>query len=131
MEPYQRIVDALRGPCAEAGFDLLQPLCVGWYNDAVEGPLRLEDFGSSEHLAVVIGNTRAVWPRFCDAVRREPALLGLEHPFDAYTERSVTPPLKRSGFGRACAGHMTAAHESSRCSAWRTWRGWLICPRAT
>lgn len=97
MEPYQRIVNELRGPCSDAGFDLIQPLAVGWYNDAVDGALRLEDFGSSAHLAVVVGNTRALWPRFCAAVRREPALLSLEHPLDAHTERSITVAVEAVG----------------------------------
>jgi methylmalonic aciduria homocystinuria type C protein len=97
MESYLRIVNELRGSCSEAGFDLIQPLAVGWYNDSVEGALRLEDFGASAHLAVVIGNTRALWPRFCDAVRRDPELLSLEHPLEAYTERSITRAVDAVG----------------------------------
>lgn len=97
MESYLRIVNELRGPCSEAGFDLIQPLAVGWYNACVEGALRLEDFGVSAHLAVIIGNTRAVWPRFSDAVRRDPELLSLEHPLQAYTERCITRAVEGVG----------------------------------
>jgi cyanocobalamin reductase (cyanide-eliminating) / alkylcobalamin dealkylase len=97
MESYLRIVNELRGPCSDAGFDLIQPLAVGWYNDSVHGALRLEDFGASAHLAVVIGNTRAMWPRFCDAVRRDPALLCLEHPLEAYTERCIARAVEAVG----------------------------------
>lgn len=87
--PYLGVVDELRRSCSEAGFDLVQPLCVGWYNCRVEGALRLEDFGSSTHLALVIGNTRALWPRFLEAIRREPELARSEHPLDTYSERCI------------------------------------------
>ena len=107
MKSYLHIVDELRAPCSEAGFDLIQPLAVGWYNDCVEGALRLEDFGASAHLAVVIGNTRALWPRFCDAARRDPALLALEHPLEAYTERSITRAVQALGI----PGSLRWSHE--------------------
>lgn len=97
MKPYLRIVHELSGPCSEAGFDLIQPLAVGWYNDCVEGALRLDDFGASTHLAVVIGNTRALWPRFCDAARREPELLSVEHPLEVYTERCIARAVAEIG----------------------------------
>ena len=83
-------LDALRGACAAAGFDLLQPLQVGWYNAQVSGTLRLEDYGSPTRLAVVIGNTRALWPEFLAALRAEPALLSEPHPLYAYAEQRIT-----------------------------------------
>jgi cyanocobalamin reductase (cyanide-eliminating) / alkylcobalamin dealkylase len=97
MELYLRIVNELRGPCSDAGFDLIQPLAVGAYNDSVDGPLRLEDFGVSAHLVVVIGNTRALWPRFCDALRRDQALAAMEHPLEAYTERCISRAVEAIG----------------------------------
>jgi methylmalonic aciduria homocystinuria type C protein len=74
---------------AELGFDLVQPLQVGWYNAVVNGSLRLADFGSPEHLAVVIGNTRALWPKFLAALRADPELLAAPHPLHEYTERAI------------------------------------------
>lgn len=79
----------LRRACEAAGFDLVQPLQVGWYNSAVTGSLRLEDFGSPGNLALVIGNTRALWPKFLAALRSEPALLSAPHPLYLYTERAI------------------------------------------
>ena len=75
---------------AAAGFDLVQPCRVGWYNDAVSADLRLEDWGSAHNLALVVGNTRALWPAFLAAIEREPALLQAADPLDRYTEREVT-----------------------------------------
>lgn len=87
--PYSKIVSELSSACSEAGYDLIQPLCVGWYNERVEGALRLDDFGSGSHLALVIGNTRALWPKLRQAVRRDPELAACEHPLDAHAERSI------------------------------------------
>lgn len=93
--PTGQVLAELRRACAATGFDLVQPLQVGWYNAIVNGSLRLEDFGSPEHLAVVIGNTRALWPKFLAALRAEPELLAAPHPLYRYTERAIT---------QACAG---------------------------
>lgn len=90
-----RFLTELRATCTEAGFDLVQPLQVGWYNVQVEGDLKLLDFGSPAHLGIVIGNTRALWARFIAALRAEPALLLAEHPLQTYTERTLTAAVAR------------------------------------
>jgi len=86
---HEQVIEPLRRECSEAGFDLVQPLQVGWYNAQVSGPLRLEDFGSDSTLALVIGNTRALWPRFLSALRADPALQAAAHPLYAYTEQCI------------------------------------------
>jgi hypothetical protein len=88
-------VEQLRRDCAAAGFDLVQPLQVGWYNAQVSGSLRLEDFGSPAHLALVIGNTRALWDPFLRALDSDPELLSTAHPLYTYTERCVTRAASR------------------------------------
>jgi methylmalonic aciduria homocystinuria type C protein len=90
-EPIETLlIQHLRSACREAGFDLLQPLRVGWYNDRVEPPLRLESFGSDDNLALVIGNTRALWPVFLAALARDPELAAGPDPLDTYTVRRLT-----------------------------------------
>lgn len=89
MSPAARITRELRERVAAAGFDLLTPLQVGWYNEQVEGSLRLEDFGAPANLAVVIGNTRALWPAFMSALEHNPELLEAEHPLERYVEASI------------------------------------------
>jgi methylmalonic aciduria homocystinuria type C protein len=81
----EQVVARLREACAASGFDLMMPLQIGWYNDGVEGSLRLDDLGSSTHLAVVVGNTRALWPVWRAALQRDPALSASENPLDEYT----------------------------------------------
>ena len=91
VEPdaVERVIAPLRRECSETGFDLVQPLQVGWYNAQVSGSLRLADFGAPSTLAVVIGNTRALWPRFLSALRADPTLLAAPHPLYAYTEQCI------------------------------------------
>jgi methylmalonic aciduria homocystinuria type C protein len=93
--PAGQALEQLRRSCETAGFDLVQPLQVGWYNALVTGSLRLEDFGSPTHLAVIIGNTRALWPKFLAALRADPELLAAPHPLYRYTEQAIAA---------ACAG---------------------------
>ena len=75
--------------CLAAGLDLAAPLRVGWYNDAVDPHLRLHDFGNPESLAVLIGNSRALWPRLLDALRTDVELLDDANPVEGYTMRCV------------------------------------------
>lgn len=89
-DPAGQVIAELRQRCEAAGFDLVQPLQVGWYNAIVTGSLQLADFGSRAHLAVVIGNTRALWPKFLLALRAEPELLSEPHPLYRYTERAIS-----------------------------------------
>lgn len=89
------VMNTLRAELAPRGFDLLQPFRVGRYNDGVEPALRLEDWGSSDNLAVIVGNTRALWPVWLDALGRDAALAGADDPLDTYTERSLSLALAR------------------------------------
>jgi methylmalonic aciduria homocystinuria type C protein len=84
------LTESLRAACRDAGFDLLQPARVGAYNRVVEPALRLEDFGDEDHLVLVVGNTRALWPVLLDALRHDPQLASAPDPLDAYSERSLT-----------------------------------------
>jgi cyanocobalamin reductase (cyanide-eliminating) / alkylcobalamin dealkylase len=87
---HVELIEGLRSACESAGFDLLQPLRVGWYNGSVEPALRLETFGSDENLALVVGNTRALWPIFLEALAADPALAEVADPLDTYTVRRLT-----------------------------------------
>lgn len=101
------LIGTLVDGCRRFGFDLVQPLRVGWYNDAVAAPLRLEDFGSAEHLAVVVGNTRALWPVWRAALASDPALAACPDPLDTYTVRVLSQVV--SGLGPLVS--LRFAHE--------------------
>lgn len=71
------------------GLDLVQPFAVAWYNDAIEEPLRLPDFGDPGRLGLLIGNTRALWPVFLEALREDATLLESRNPIESYVMRVV------------------------------------------
>jgi hypothetical protein len=76
-------VDALAA-LAAAGFDIVHPFDTA---AASQGP-GLAVLGGGPRLGLLIGNTRALWPRFCDALR-DPALAAESDPLDRYTERAI------------------------------------------
>lgn len=80
-------ISALREECTRAGFDLCDPIHTKWYNDLIEkeghvakGTLQKipepptivegDGDGVTQHKfnAVLIGNSKAVWPKFIDWV---------------------------------------------------------------
>lgn len=77
----------VRDACARRGLDLAQPLRVGWYNALVEPAHRLPDFGRPSALAVIVGNTRALWPHLAAALRADAGLATGPDPVDRYCER--------------------------------------------
>jgi methylmalonic aciduria homocystinuria type C protein len=79
--------------CAAAGLDLVQPLRVGWYNDRIEAELRVPDLGRPANLAVLIGNTRVLWERFVEALRRDPGRAAGDDPLDDYVIAAITEVL--------------------------------------
>jgi methylmalonic aciduria homocystinuria type C protein len=79
--------------CAVAGLDLVHPFCVAWFNDGAAASERLPDFGRTDALALLIGNTRGLWPRFLDAWRHDPGLRAEANPIECYTTRVVSAAL--------------------------------------
>jgi cyanocobalamin reductase (cyanide-eliminating) / alkylcobalamin dealkylase len=97
MLGLDEVMRRLGSALAPRGFDLMQPFRIESYNALVEPPLALEDWGSGDHLAVVVGNTRALWPVWLDALASEPALAAASDPLDAYTERVLGDVVARLG----------------------------------
>jgi cyanocobalamin reductase (cyanide-eliminating) / alkylcobalamin dealkylase len=74
----------LAARAAAAGFDLAAPFAIE------PGDAPLPRFGRARALGVVVGNTRALWPRFAAAVAADPALAADPDPLDRYTEATLT-----------------------------------------
>lgn len=91
----------MRTRCAAAGLDLVQSFAVGWYNAAVAEDLRLPDLGRASALGLLIGNTRAYWPRFVAALRESPALLDDPDPIERHAGDAVAAAV--AGLGLRCA----------------------------
>jgi cyanocobalamin reductase (cyanide-eliminating) / alkylcobalamin dealkylase len=52
---------------------------------------------SQNPLGLVIGNTRAIWPKFLAALHERPELLACEHPLDQWVEERISSAVFRSG----------------------------------
>jgi methylmalonic aciduria homocystinuria type C protein len=91
MHDWERAFAAIRDGAAAAGFDLAAAGRVGDYNAVTPEACRLPDHGDARSLAVVVGNTRAMWPRFLAALRAEPERLRARDPLDAWTMASLGP----------------------------------------
>lgn len=80
---HGRGVDALAA-LALAGFDLAHAFDAA----AAAREPGLGVLAGPERLGILIGNTRALWPRFTEALR-DPALAAERDPLDRYTERAI------------------------------------------
>jgi methylmalonic aciduria homocystinuria type C protein len=87
------VVEDLRVRCSPAGLDLLQPFQLAWYNCAVDEAFKLPDLGRPSALGVLIGNTRALWRCFRDAVRADPRTIEQDHPLDRYVAAATLGAL--------------------------------------
>jgi methylmalonic aciduria homocystinuria type C protein len=73
---------------------LVQPFGLAAFHRASPPELHLETFGRENALALVLGNSRALWPRFLDAVARTPEITASAHPLDDYVSAAVTRALE-------------------------------------
>jgi len=79
--------------CAAQGLDLVVPFDAIRYN-ARATPEHALPFVSRPHsLALLIGNTRALWPAFRQAVGRDAALASDPDPLDRYVVREIERAL--------------------------------------
>ncbi|MCG8432615.1 MAG: hypothetical protein MJA83_01115 [Gammaproteobacteria bacterium] len=91
---YETITAIVREQCQRAGFDVVHALQADWYNNVVDDPHRLPVFERANTLAIIIGNTRALWPRFLDWLRSHPKWLNDANPLDRYVMANVTAALQ-------------------------------------
>ena len=90
---YQSIMQQLLPGCRDAGLDLLQPFRVKWYNDTVEAEHRLLDLNRDDALGVLIGNTKAIWPRFIQWLQADKTRLSLDNPLNSYVVQAIERAL--------------------------------------
>ena len=103
------IVEIVTETLAPFGFDLVWPMQVGRYNRAEQRATRLPEPGGPGSLALVLGNTKALWPVFLDHLRRNPDDLSRGNPLDRYADdamraaadATVLSPTVRPGHGLA------------------------------
>ena len=72
------------------GFDLVGALPIGTYNRMVDESARISDLGDAKNLALVIGNTRTLWPVFVRHLQQDPQRLQRPDPLDRYVESCLS-----------------------------------------
>ncbi|MBK9072846.1 MAG: hypothetical protein IPL79_17875 [Myxococcales bacterium] len=87
---------------AAHGLDLVQPLSVQAYN-ALAPAYAAPTMERPSTLALLIGNTRALWSPFTAAYRDQPHLQRLANPLDDYCATTIATQLERL-FGAADGG---------------------------
>lgn len=91
---WRSVVDEVGSRCAAAGLDLAQPFQVAWYYRVADDAFRLPNLGRPSALGVLVGNTRALWPRFLAALRADARALDESHPLDTYVRAAVLGALE-------------------------------------
>lgn len=111
------LADDLRHELHENGFDVFAPMCVSWYNDYLkklglatdstsylseageqhasgEAPFKLRelpDFGRQGNaLALIIGNSRAMWPHFLRWLSTQPEHMLKANPVDTFAINTIS-----------------------------------------
>ena len=77
---------------AESGLDIAVPCVAQRYNALVKSHgqlMPIETFGRAQTSALLVGNTRALWPALKRAVAREPEVFE-QDPVDRYVERTIS-----------------------------------------
>ena len=111
-----------------SGFDLLTPMRVSWYNDFIKrlglstdstayleksgeahasgeaAPFALkplEDYGrpNGDCLAFLVGNSKAMWPKFLKWLDGKQDPMGVSDPVDTYTSEAITKAFQQYAGG--------------------------------
>ena len=95
---------ALRAALEAQGLDVVAPLNLRWYNEVAPETARVAPaaVGAGEDaLAVLVGNSRALWPAFTAAHDSDPAIGDAEHPVDTFVARAIRDAIADASNG-AC-----------------------------
>lgn len=97
LAPTAALLERLAARCEAEGFDLFASTTLGSYERRVPATHRLGLGWPDDRALVLIGNTRAAWPRFLEALDRNNEtgddLRGHPHPFDTWTMQRLTVAL--------------------------------------
>lgn len=100
------VARAFADVCAARGLDLVACARAGALNAAVAPQHALP--ARDDALCAVVGNSRALWEPFLDALVDDEALLSSQDPLDAYVARAVRAAASSAG---AAATTIRFAHE--------------------
>jgi methylmalonic aciduria homocystinuria type C protein len=81
--------EKIASPAAMAGLDLSAAFPVAVYNRSVPEAYALPTLGHEGPCGIVLGNSRAFWPKFLEALRESESLRECEHPLNAYVTAAI------------------------------------------
>jgi methylmalonic aciduria homocystinuria type C protein len=84
-----KLREEIASSAAVAGLDLSAAFPVDEYNRVVPEAYSLPTFGREGPFGVVLGNSRALWPKFLEALRESEALRNSEHPLNDYVTATI------------------------------------------
>ena len=76
---------------AGAGFDIVAPLKLRWYNEIAPDSAKIAPGGAmgDDALVILVGNSKVLWPLFKDAHNSRPEIGDADHPVDTYVDIEV------------------------------------------
>lgn len=80
--------------CQSAGLDLWGTLQIGQYNSKVPPSAQIDNLGSPQNTALLIGNTKAIWKPFIEHLKNVPDALSSSDPLDDYVEQCLGASLR-------------------------------------
>lgn len=95
--PHRQITECIAIEAGSSGFDLVHAGALSTYNDRVEPQWQLPvptDSSLSDHLVVIVGNTRRLWPTFQKQLTQTAPLVA--HPLDRWTVDILGPAFARA-----------------------------------
>ena len=94
--------------CAARGLDLVVPFDAVRYNERAATEHALPNVSGAHSLALLIGNTRALWPALLEAIDRDADLARDPDPLDRYVVREIERALTSlPARAQALYGHTT------------------------
>ena len=94
---------ALRAALEAQGLDIVAPLNLRWYNEVAPETARIAPTANGageDALAVLVGNSRALWPAFTAAHDSDPAIGDAEHPVDTFVARAIRAAIADASSSR-------------------------------
>lgn len=91
LAPTAALLARLASACSAEGFDLFAAATLGSYERRVPAAYSLDLGWPDDRALVLIGNSRAAWPRFIAALHASPE--AHPHPFDTWTVQRLTVAL--------------------------------------
>jgi hypothetical protein len=90
---WQGLFARLEAELEPSGLDLVHAFDVEAYNQAAPETEQLDDFGRSQTLGVLIGNTRRLWAPFVQAYALDSSLSSSRNPLDDYVVARIEAAL--------------------------------------